>query len=130
MGVNVTLNPMDPANLPLLQRGGQLKGALLIASGASAYFELAIIGPVTHASTSANRNMADPGLDAIINKIAVVTDINERSKLGTDFTDYVYNNLPELPLVGLPSFLARGPKVDLKTQAAIRYLLTWYLRAV
>jgi ABC-type transport system substrate-binding protein len=130
VGVNVTLNPIDPANLPSLRRGGQLKGALLIASGASAYFELAFIGPVTYASTSANHNIADPGLDAIINNIAVATDINERSKLGTDFTDYVYNNLPELPLLGLPSFLAHGPKVDLKTQAAIGYLLTWYLRAV
>jgi ABC-type transport system substrate-binding protein len=73
--------------------------------------------------------MADPKLDAIINRLVVATDTNERAKIGTEFTDYVYDTLPILPLLGLPSFLAHGPKVTLKTQAANPYYLTWYLRA-
>jgi peptide/nickel transport system substrate-binding protein len=129
VGINVTTNPIDPANLPALRRAGQVHGALLITSASSVYAELAFIGPVTYASTSANKNMAEPRLDAIINKLVVATDINQRAQFGTQFVRYMYDNLPALPLLGMPAFFAHGPKVDFKTQAVNGYILTWYLRA-
>jgi peptide/nickel transport system substrate-binding protein len=129
VGVKAEISPMESATLQQIRRAGKLKGALLIAGTAVSYFELAYIAPVTFASNGPNYNMADPKLDAIIAKLVVATDINDRTRLGTEFTDYVYESLPILPLLGLPSFLAHGPKVKLKTQAANAYLLTWYLQA-
>jgi peptide/nickel transport system substrate-binding protein len=130
IGVKTDLNPIESATMQQIRRAGKLKGGLLIGSLANSYYELAYIGPITFASTGPNHNMADPKLDAIVNRVAVATDATERARIGTEMTDYVYDNVNVIPLIGLPAYLGAGPKVkQLKPQLANPYLNPWFLQA-
>jgi peptide/nickel transport system substrate-binding protein len=131
IGVKADLNPMESATLVANRVGAKLKGGAMTGGVASSWSELAYIAPIVYVSTSQVRNMSDPKVDALVARLVATLGDDDRAKVATELVDYFYQNIPILPLLGLPAFFGVGPKVkDLKAQAANPYINVWFMQSV
>jgi peptide/nickel transport system substrate-binding protein len=132
VGIKVDYKPNEASVYNGLRHTHKMHGCRIVGLNLYAFHEPNFLGDGELLSTSDNAEDNDPILDALIKQIDQTVDITARTKLGTQFSQYIYNNLPTIAVVATPSLIAVGPHVgSWKLQASNAGCGPWwYLHAV
>lgn len=129
-GVNATLDAVDANSYLPKYRSHGYTGFGILGFPAFGYFEPVYLNTF-YSSTGAYASLKSSKTDELFTKLATTVDLKQREALGRQLSDYVYDELPGLPLVSATTIYGVGPKVaEWQLMQANPYAGPfWYLRA-
>lgn len=130
IGIKVQYQGIESTTYLTIRRSRKMRGLSINGYTPSVMYEPSRFAGLSLVGSVPNGVYSDPRMDAMIRQMDATVNIADRTKLGTDFSHFVYDNLVMLPLFGMTGVIAIGKRIaDVKLQAANPTLLSWYLRA-
>ncbi len=129
VGVNATVTVTESGAYLAAYQKHQLDGVSILGQGGTNYEPYSY--NTLYSTKGVYSSLSDPVADDIFARSGTTVDVPARTKVGTELSDYFYNQVPAIPVVLIPNYYAAGPKVaDFKTKTgqatAGPY---WYLSA-